>query len=361
MNSTPFKSKRLLDVPFFHRLFRISYKPNALIELTNLLAASSPSAISLQSVAQIANKYKIDLHKTFRDDLLAYYELYLRYFLQNRLLSDQEITELTSLKRALGLTDPETSEVLNKVATEVYKKAVNEVLADGSITEEERAFLARLESQLTIPADASQRIYDEIRKQVFQSKVDAITSDQRISPEEQAELELLAKNLNISVTMDETTRSLLDKYRLFWFIENVKPPELRVDINLQMGEVCHFNTPCSWSEFRKARVSYGYSGPTMRVKIAQGIYWRAGNLAVRPVSQDELTLIETGTLYLTNKRLVFIGARKSTSIRLPKILDFEAYSDGVFIKKDSGKSPFLGFAENIDVFCVILGRVLRDI
>lgn len=182
MNSTPFKSKRLLDVPFFHRLFRISYKPNALIELTNLLAASSPSAISLQSVAQIANKYKIDLHKTFRDDLLAYYELYLRYFLQNRLLSDQEITELTSLKRALGLTDPETSEVLNKVATEVYKKAVNEVLADGSITEEERAFLARLESQLTIPADASQRIYDEIRKQVFQSKVDAITSDQRISP-----------------------------------------------------------------------------------------------------------------------------------------------------------------------------------
>jgi len=355
MNSTPFRQKGLEEAGFFKKLCGIPQRSNALIELNNLLATKSPLEISVEQVAEIAERYKVDFHKHFFGDVATIYETYLRFALQDRELSEDETRNLSSLKRLLMLTDSEATSILKRVASEVYKEAVGEVLADGVISEQEKELLAKLEAQLSIPSEISQRIYDEMRKQVYKSRVDSIIADERISPDEQKELDLLAKNLNISVQTDDVTRRLLDKYRLFWLIENQGPPELAVDINLQRGEKCHFTTECSWNEFRKVRVSYGYSGPTMRIKIAKGLYWRAGNIAVRPVSKEELTLIESGTLYLTNKRLVFVGSRKSSSIRLDKVLDFEPYKDGIFIQKDSGKSPFLGFTDRVDVFCVTMG------
>jgi hypothetical protein len=360
MSTTPFIKEELWEVGFFKKLLGISHKPNAVIELKNLLAAKTPTEISIEEVAAIAGRYKIDFRKRFSDDIASMYEKYIRFCLEDRELSQAELDNLSALKRLLMITDPEAKSILNKVASEVYKKAVDEVLSDGTISESEKEFLKNLETRLTIPEDISQRIYDETRTNIVQSKLHLISADQRVSPEEWKELDLLAKNLGVAVQFDDATKHTLDKYRLFWLIENGTPPDIPVSINLQRGESCYFQTSCEWHEFRKVRLSYGYAGPTLRVKIAKGLYWRAGHIAVRPFSQDELTKIDAGTLYLTNKRLIFVGTRKGTSIRCSKILDFEPYQDGVFIQKDSGKSPFLGFTENVDLFCITLGRVLRD-
>lgn len=360
MNTSPFTKEELWEVGFFKKLLGIPHRPNAVIELKNLLASKKPTDISVEEVAAIADRYKVNFRKHFFDDISSIYEKYVRFCLQDREFSQDELNNLSALKHILMLTDPETKSILNKVSSEIYKKVVDEVLADGAISKSEKEFLKDLETRLTIPEDISQRIYDEARTDIVQSKFHMIAADQRVSPEEWKELDMLAKNLGITVQFDDATKRTLDKYRLFWLIENGEPPTIPVNINLQRGESCYFQTSCEWHEFRKVRLSYGYASPTMRIKIAKGLYWRAGHIAVRPFSQDELTKIDEGTLYLTNKRLIFVGTRKCTSIRCSKILDFEPYQDGIFIQKDSGKSPFLGFTENVDLFCITLGRVLRD-
>ena len=83
-------------------------------------------------------------------------------------------------------------------------------------------------------------------------------------------------------------------------------------------------------------------------------------MSVQRITEDVLAHIDTGTMYLTNKRLILMGSRKNSTIRLNRILDFTPYRNGVDIQKDSGKSPFLKFDHDVDVFCLYLDRALRD-
>ncbi len=73
-----------------------------------------------------------------------------------------------------------------------------------------------------------------------------------------------------------------------------------------------------------------------------------------------MKLIDTGTLYLTNKRIIFTGTKKNSNIRIDKVLDFTPYTDGVEIGKDTGKSPTLQMTQNADIFCMILERLLNE-
>ena len=114
-------------------------------------------------------------------------------------------------------------------------------------------------------------------------------------------------------------------------------------------------------EHRRVMKRIRYGGPTLRIKIVKGVYWRAGDLAIQPVSEDVLMKIDSGQLFLTNKRLIFMGSMKNKVIRLQRILDFNAYKNGVDVQVTTGKSPFIEFSKDVSLFCMILGRVLREL
>lgn len=70
--------------------------------------------------------------------------------------------------------------------------------------------------------------------------------------------------------------------------------------------------------------------------------------------------LDHGQLYLTNKRLLYLGDKQNRTIRLSQIVDFSVYNNGVEIEKDRGRSPFLGMAGENDVFAALLGRAISD-
>jgi hypothetical protein len=80
---------------------------------------------------------------------------------------------------------------------------------------------------------------------------------------------------------------------------------------------------------------------------------------VQRVSEDIWQTIDSGSMYLTNKRLIFMGQKGNKTIPINKILDFKPFKNGVDIQKDSGKSPFLQFEKNVDVFSAILSRLMN--
>ena len=192
-------------------------------------------------------------------------------------------------------------------------------------------------------------------------QLDKIIEDGKISPDEWEEYTSIAKNLNVEIKIDETSKARLEKLKLYWLIENGELPIKEVPIYLQKNEQCYFTTFADWLESRTVTKRTNYAGPTARIKIMKGIYYRVGSIGVQRITSEQLLLIDSGQLYITNKRIIFVGNKKNTNIQLSKILSVNPYTDGVGIEKETGKSPIIRVSNNADILAMTLGRVINDL
>lgn len=197
-------------------------------------------------------------------------------------------------------------------------------------------------------------------KIILQKFIDDAISDQRLSEDEENRMNEIAHNLNIEIKHSEQTKRDLEKFKLYWQLENGTMPIIISSINIQKSESLHFQTSVKWLEQRTVTKRINYGGPTARIKLAKGVYYNFGSMAANRVTEDVWKIIDSGTLYLTNKRLIFMGSRGNKTIHLRKILDYKPYTNGVDIQKDTGKSPFLEFSFNVDIFSMMLARLLNE-
>jgi hypothetical protein len=156
--------------------------------------------------------------------------------------------------------------------------------------------------------------------------LDRAISDEKLSPEEEKEFYAISSSLNVEIKMDKKNKDHLEKLKLFWIIENGVLPVLEIDINLQKNEQCYFESYVDWYEERRHN-------------------W---------------TLIDSGNVYLTNKRVLFMGNSKNTNIRFEKILSCTIRPDGVEIDKDAGKIPILKPKKDAEIMGRILKRLIKN-
>ena len=98
---------------------------------------------------------------------------------------------------------------------------------------------------------------------------------------------------------------------------------------LKAGEKVFFSFPGITLREPRA-VSRGvYGGPSIRV--AKGLTIRVGGFQAQ--SHEELKDIDTGTLVLTTKRLVFSGNKRSVENMLAKLISVDAYDDAVAVRR----------------------------
>lgn len=357
--AAPFTIQPLVRPTVLDKILRRRSTRNAIVDTNNLLASStSVRDVSEADVEDIAETYKTHFTSRFRSELEQLYGDYLEHCLEDRELSSEELDDLQHLKSLFGLQDRTAQTIHETVASILYEESVGEAIADGELEPEERQFLQSLQTRLRLPEEIADRIYQQSAKALLQRRLDQAVADERLSPDEGEEIEAIARSLGLSVTLDEHTSRQLERFRLYWLIENGDVPTIDAGIRLQKSEHCYFAAAVDWYEHRKVTKRIRYSGPTARIRLAKGIYWRAGDIAVQRVSDDVLAHVDAGRAFLTNKRLIFMGQRKNTNIRLQKILDFTPYGNGVDIQKDSGKSPFLQFDDDIDLFVMILDRMI---
>lgn len=355
MNS-PYQIKSFIQPSFFQRLFKIEPKENALIEVNNLLESKPSADIKVQDINDISEKYKVDLRNNFLVELKELYRNSLMYCLTDNLLDNQDVVLLNHLKDLLLLSKSEVEEIKNIEAGIIYDKFYQEAISDGEITTAEEEYLTKLKENLKLPTIIEEEISDQRRTEFIQNEFNKITSDMRISPEEWKDFETVAKNLNVTINPDHS----VDKLKLYWQIENGQMPIKDVSINLQKGESCYFSSYAEWLENRTITKRINYGGPTARIRIMKGVYYRAGSVGVQRVTSNELQTIDEGQVFITNKRVIFLGSKKNTSIQLSKILSLNPYSDAVGIEKDSGKSPIIKVDDNADLLAMTLSRVIND-
>lgn len=356
--SVPFTSRELIKPGFFHKLFNINPKYNAIIEINNLLALKDIRSVYPDDIDKIASKYRFSIKKRYKKELCSFYKAYLKHCLSDKKLSQQELDDLKHIKHIFSLSDMDVQTVHNETTGDLYKEALKIALKDKRLNENEKAFLERLQKDILLPKQLAESIYRETGGKLLEDYLKTAVADKRLSPDQEKEFFAISKNLGIELDFDKNSLARLKKYKIYWQIENGIIPEINVAINIQRNEKCHFYTNCDWMEYRKVLKGVSYAGPTIRYRLAKGIYYRAGNLALKKISGDELMVLDSGRTYITNKRIIFIGRQGNKNILLKNILSFNLYSNGVEIQKDRGKTPFLRFKDNVDLFGLILDRLL---
>lgn len=354
--------QELLKPNLIQRLLGKIPKENGMIEINNLFATHQEDVekISLDNIIEIAEKYKIHLKKKYKANRLELFSKYLRHCIIDSKLEDSELNALKHVKDILFLSDKETQEILNAESEKLFSQHVKEAVSDGRLKEFEKQKLEKIKKDLLISEETVSKIYESNAKEILQNFIDGVISDGRLSPAEETEITEIAKSLNIDLDVDEKSKEVLDRYKLYWQIENGELPTIVSDISIQKSENLHFKVSVNWLEQRRVTKRVNYGGPIARIKIAKGLYYRMGSFSAQRVTEDVWQTIDSGQLYLTNKRLIFMGEKGNKTIQLSKVLDVTPYSNGVDIQKESGKSPFLEFNQNVDIFSMILVRLMDE-
>ena len=347
----PFQKKPLEEASFIGALIGRKPRRNGLIAVNNLLAeAAHIEDVSVGDAEKAAAEWGLRLGGRYREERLQIASEFLNYCLADRHLDDVELDRLRHLRRLLRLRKDDVNEIKSRAVRSIYSQSVEDALLDHHLDDEEREFLDRMADNLGLPDNVAERIFVTQAQEILQDAYNEAVEDERLSPDEDAELAALATNLGVDISQDDETRRVLDRFRSYWQLEEGTLPDLEVDINLPRGEICHLRTEVDWLEHRKVTRRVGYAGPTVRLKIVEGVYWRAGNMGVQRTSEDVMKRIDSGICYLTNRRLLFRGQHGNKSIRLGRILAVETYSNGVQVEKDRGKTPFLAFKHGTDIF-----------
>lgn len=105
--------------------------------------------------------------------------------------------------------------------------------------------------------------------------------------------------------------------------------------NLQKAEqvVWLFHDVDYYEEKTRTRYEGGSQGVSIRV--AKGLYYRAGAFKGERVQSTETIHADTGLLGVTNKHIYFKGSSKNFRINYNKIVSFEMFSDGIGVQRDA--------------------------
>lgn len=216
-----------------------------------------------------------------------------------------------------------------------------------------------LGSALGIDESAVADLVKQEIQPLLNGALEAALADRRFSPAEEQSIERLASALGVAYTLEPSAREAARAYRLMWEIENGNLPEIAVPISLQRKEVCHYSCACSWRELRSRTVRVNYHGPTARIRIMKGVYWRAGSISPQRVTETNLVEVAQGTLYVTNKRVILDGAAGNKSVTWRSVFGQEVFSDAIKLDKSSGRDPYLFIASGeIEMASTIIAGAL---
>jgi len=357
----PFEEQELGRPNFLQKMFKLHVKKNAVIEISNLFASKqSIEDICNRDVEKIAKRYDVDLRKDLREERENLYRAYLTFALRAATEDNQPPEGIQHLRDLLHIQDSSHQAIHADVAEELFRSFADAVVAEGRLSDDAEKRLTAKQDLLGLSDEKGNAIFKDSRKERVQDFIQSIVDDKRITDDELAEFRAMAESLQVNVDMSQESQANFDRMHLLWELENKPIPTIPADIALQKNEVCYYRQEINWFELRTKTRSIRYGGITSRVKIIKGIYFRAGDLGVNRLSEDTLTLIDSGIVYITNKRVLFRGNKRNTTIRLNRIIDIESYRNGIEIAKDSGRNPFFEFDEDIDIFNTILTRLVYE-
>jgi hypothetical protein len=227
-----------------------------------------------------------------------------------------------------------------------FKRELEKALADGVLADDEVRYLERRSDELRIDQEYVNRIRSQHVQWQVQPILERIKATRRYSPDDEADLTSLAKDLRFTPSFGSEFRL----YRALWELENaghLTPEPIEAGIMLARGEEAYHAATATWNRVKQVRERTGYAGGAISFRVAKGVRFSVGRAIPTYSEYEGLMEISPGILYVTNKKLLFKGFKKSTSVTMGRLVDYDLYSDAIELHKTSGK-PDVFVMEPVD-------------
>lgn len=134
----------------------------------------------------------------------------------------------------------------------------------------------------------------------------------------------------------------------------------KYSINLNKDEVLYeVFEDCSWYELKRNKQASFYHGLGLRIPLGGGFSYKVGSISsLNPQYSEDYKKISDGKLFLTSKRIIFLGSSENKSVNINSLLDIDVYYDSIVLGKSTGKKPLIKFyLDDAAVFSRILSRI----
>lgn len=127
------------------------------------------------------------------------------------------------------------------------------------------------------------------------------------------------------------------------------------------GEVVHLVRPAAVMSEHAVREWRGRTSG-ISVPIGHGVRLRSGAIRGHSVVVGtQMVATDVGTLYVTSKRLVFSGNKSTIDIPLAKLVEINAYSDGVSVHASNRKTAPLFRVPSGPVVAAVLSSAVQKV
>jgi hypothetical protein len=145
-------------------------------------------------------------------------------------------------------------------------------------------------------------------------------------------------------------------------LKNGQAPLLdRPNFILQRGEKICWIEPGTIEEIKVVGRRYEGGSSGISFRVARGVRFNIGRQRGHSVSETAAVTTSSGELIITNKRIAFLGDRKSLAIKLDKLLEIEPGTNGIKFSESGKASPKAVKyynRENAEIVCEVLNFVM---
>lgn len=332
----------LVGVTVFIRKFLQAQRaaPGRGIALVQVVDADDKTAPKIGFMRAVASSLNPDLRRQIVDTLKERGAL-------NGVVS-------SSVAREFNISEKLTATLITNARRETLEAYLLDVWSKRSL--DQNVAQANAEA-LGLPNSEFDKIWSVFSKREANMLVDRLLADGQITPNEEVELDLARAILSadLSKRVDE-----LSEAKEMWRVCNAPLEPVDAPIMLKRGEFCLGHRLAEATEVRTRTRSISYGGPSARIRIAKGISYNIGSRRISSHKEEYEHSFGNGSLTITSSRLIWSGDNRTLSIPYNKIINVEAYSDGVTIYKDTGKPINFGYVQVSRSFSALILRVAEE-
>jgi hypothetical protein len=269
---------------------------------------------------------------------LEIYDIIFRKVISDLKITGEEKKALNEIVEYFDISQNDINSIKAKYSKDAVQKLSLEKFGDTVLTEDERSEIELFASELNISLEEVDQINKKLAQNIYKEAVQNVIADKEVTTLEQKTLAKLAKQLGLNdseFALDDPTEEMYNYLVLLNALDNgYLPTKVNSVIVLQKNEVAHIEVPASL--LISKTVTTGYTGGSrgVSIKIMKGVSYRLGASKSTPI-REQVSIEHPGVLVITSKRIVFSSPTKSFSIPFTQLISFEPFSDGLGLQKNN--------------------------